>query len=264
MKKLILFSLLGFIITATVSGCKQQPEAKSAITLTWHKLTPETCDSKQPLMAVLKGIFIAAYIPLIKTDLYAHDPRLKNIPADFKTATDGKLTEKVMLSLQTGFDSKMSALRKELEDKTVAAAYLAIAKDNKDQAIGFAIFSEKPLKAHLEERLVKIIKEPQEKISLPSIPHSQMRVNLLMVKPDTQKKGVGKALLFSIFEHCSSVTTLYLKTPASETNKNAQAFYEHVGFKALLIGSFSTPHGDKEESKSDFAKKEIVYMYQKQ
>jgi len=56
-------------------------------------------------------------------------------------------------------------------------------------------------------------------------------IHYLVTHPCAQGKGLGKALIFSIFEQYPEIKTIYLHTGLH--NKKAQGFYEHVGFTEM-------------------------------
>jgi GNAT superfamily N-acetyltransferase len=263
MKKIVIIAVtLAFAATASII-CMQSTDTKAAFTLEWHELTPQTCKIMQPTLAQLQAIFVDAFVPVVKPNVYAHDPRLAHIPEDKKAVIEEKVVAGITESLQAGFDKKINDLCCDLQEKKLSAAYVAIARDSKQEAIGFALLYVEPLKDHLDKCLLTITEGSHDQVIAPTAGDSQIYVNFLMVKPGTQKKGVGKALVFAVLDHCPTVDTIYLVTPACDTNKNAQAFYEHVGFKAILKGTFISDFTANENCDLDCAKREILYMYKK-
>jgi len=59
----------------------------------------------------------------------------------------------------------------------------------------------------------------------------------MAILPEYQRKGIGKQLVFSIFEHDESANKILLIT--EEKNQWSQSFYEKIGFKR---SSFQHPN----------------------
>jgi GNAT superfamily N-acetyltransferase len=229
-------------------------KAKPDFTLEWHEITAKTFSEFVPTFESLKSIFVESFLPLIKPQvLKQQDSRIANLPAEIR---EQKVAEGISKSLRLGWDKRIKQLYEDLNSKHLSAAYLTIARDNQKKAIGFVLMKEESIKdLFLKDGLDKSIIE--KNVDLNDITQDQMHVAILAVKPGTQKKGVGKALVFSAFDHLPHIKKLYLRTAADDSNKNTQAFYEHVGFVPVYTGAFASEEGDS----SGFAAQKIVYIY---
>ncbi|KKQ33512.1 MAG: hypothetical protein US49_C0001G0192 [candidate division TM6 bacterium GW2011_GWF2_37_49] len=258
MKKLGLLFILAAAVIASVIFTRFK-STQEPFTLEWRKITLQSYDEMKPTFELLQTIFVEAFLPLIKPDVYKYDARFANIPADKKSVVDQKIIEGITKSLQSAWFKKMDKLHAYLQDKHLPAAYLAIAKDSQNKALGFSLFMEEPIKDNIGSRILNITQGSLERISQDHQVNDEVYVSLLSVDPGIQKKGVGKALLFSVLDHCPHIKTMYLTTSAGDSNKNTQAFYEHVGFTRILTGIFTS---SGEESDYEQAGK-IVYLYKR-
>ncbi len=232
----------------------------SAITLSWHEITPQTRDLFKPTLDALQNVYVEAFVPLVKPDVYKHDPRLVNIPPEHRSFVEPKVVAEITHSLQSGWHKKIDSIYADLFTHRIAAAYVVVAKDHSNNVLGFALFTEEPMKNNLETRLLTITEGSRESIARSPSEHEEAYVWLLAVSPHAQHKGLGKSLLFSVLDHCPHIKKIYLTTSASESNEQAQHFYEHVGFKRILKGSFVV----RKEDDSAFERAgKIVYLYQK-
>lgn len=71
----------------------------------------------------------------------------------------------------------------------------------------------------------------------------------MAIAPKAQRQGLGKKLMFAIFEKDPAIHTLFLVTETS--NRDAQAFYQKIGF---LPSTFQHP---------DYPKNFIGYEFKK-
>jgi ribosomal protein S18 acetylase RimI-like enzyme len=232
----------------------------SAVTLSWHEITPATRNSFKPTLDALQNVYVEAFVPLVKPDVYKHDPRLVNIPPEHRSLAEPKVVAGITHSLQSGWPQKIDSIYTDLLTHRIAAAYVTVAKDHSNNVIGFALFTEEPMKDNLEPRIITITEGSRESITKSPAGHDEAYVWLLAVAPHAQHKGLGKTLLFSILDHCPHIKKIYLTTSASDSNEQAQRFYEHVGFERILKGSFVV----RKEDDSAFERAgKIVYLYQK-
>jgi len=230
--------------------------AKPAFTLEWHEIKPQTHTANQPLFESLKPVFIESFLTWIKPYAYEHDQRLANIPLEKKLFVDKKVVEAISNSLTSGWNKRIKRMYDDLQSKQSAQTYIVTAKDDQQKLLGFVLLEEKSAKDALPKHLLRTVEGSLEPLTSKAEAYDQMEVHILAVAPGIQKKGVGKALLFAAFSRCPHIKTLYLRT--EDSNKNAQAFYEHVGFTRIFKGEFESDWDD-----ADSEKVKIVYMYQK-
>jgi GNAT superfamily N-acetyltransferase len=251
MKKFIIKSVTW---TAAVIASAQAVEHNALImpnfTVEWHEITQETYSTMLPLFNAIKPVYVDAFLNLVHTITpgLAHEPGERTVP----TVTT------ITASLQADWTNRITKLYTELHDGHIAIAYLAIARDNEQAPIGFVLFKQRDIKKVLANDVINIIEGSLDRIDSNPDAQDQIYVSPLAVKPGTQKKGVGKALVLVIFDHCPQIKKIYLRTYAHKANKNAQNFYEHVGFRRTITGSFTS-------DKDDFGlgNAQIVYEYRK-
>lgn len=258
MKKITMIPFLLISVVLWIFLFIQYKKSQPAFTLEWHEITPQTAGALQPTFQMLKPIDVASFLSLIKPYVYAHDPRLTSIPAEKRHLAEPKVVAAISESLQASWDKKLAHLYADLQEKKAAAAYVAIAYDAYHNPLGFALFEEKYMKEYLAKGLERVVEQWGDQAIVTSQVPDQAYVALLAVLPGSQKKGLGKALVFEVLSHCPHIKRIYLATSAHEMNKQAQGFYEHIGFKLVLKGVFVL-----EEGRSEFDREKIVYLYQK-
>jgi ribosomal protein S18 acetylase RimI-like enzyme len=153
------------------------------------------------------------------------------------------------------WDTEICSIYDDLAQKKFSSVYLVVAKDRQQHPLGLAVFIKENIKEHFKNELSYIIDDG----SLDSITttDSEIFVELVAVGSQAQKMGIGKTLLFSIFDRCPSIKKLYLNTRVA--NKNAQGFYEHLGFKRLVraVKPWNTRY-------ADFWREILIYGFQKE
>ena len=221
----------------------------------WHEITPHNYPTLHPIFNEIKPVFADSLLEVIRPFVYATEPRLASYPMGKSSFVDGKVNFGIRDSMKRRLNKQLSRVQRDVQDKKIAAAYVAVAKDTVNHVIAFALFEERSVADYLAARLIKVI----EGKAVDAAEQNQVLVSFLVVAPEAQKRGIGKALLFSVFEHCQHIKKIYLTTSADEFNKNAQDFLEHVGFKRMLKGEFTPDYND-----ASFEKIIIVYGYTKQ
>jgi ribosomal protein S18 acetylase RimI-like enzyme len=217
---------------------------KSGATIEWYEVKPHM---RPPMFEQLQTVAAQAFVAVIKPYIYATDQRLARTPAEKQALVEQKIVEAIAQVQQEELSKKLD---------TNDTHYLAIAKAGQQKIIGFALFREIRDKAELARNLKKLVAGSLESITVFS--GDEIYLDLLAVMPGTQKKGIGKALVFSVFDHMPRIKKIYLRTSASPYNKNTQAFYEHIGFTRLFTGEFA-----EEKGHSGFDHEKIVYFFQK-
>lgn len=235
---------------------KRSVPSKHDFTIEWLEITPQTKEQMAPLFDQLEPIFVDAFLPQQKSFFYANDQRGASIPPEQRVQVEPKVSAGITSGLQASWHKKIQKMYNEFENNKISAAYLAIAQDNHQNPIGFALYKKTSIKGYIEAKLEKIIEGSLETLQSTSADQNDLYLNILAVKPGIQKKGIGKALAFSVFDHDPHITTMYLQTYATPLNSNAQVFYEHIGFKRALIGQFVPNEGEPE-----FVREKIVYMF---
>lgn len=257
MKKII---ILFFVVAATITASilfMRHINAQNTFTLEWHEINLQTYDTMKPTFEELQSVYVAAFLPIIKPHVYANDPRVANIPTEKRAFVDEKIVAGITEVLRSeSWRMEISKLYAELQRNP--PAYLVIAKDSHKKALGFALFTKERIKTYLASRLLSISEGSSKNFDSTHADKDEIYVSLLVVGPGTQKKGIGKALLFSVFDHCPHIKNIWLTTLASYFNKNAQAFYNHVGFTRILTGTFTFDKGE-----TDWLKEQMIYSYQK-
>jgi ribosomal protein S18 acetylase RimI-like enzyme len=228
------------------------------MTIEWHEITPSNYDVMQPTLESLQTIFIDAFVPVVKTDVYKNDLRVATIPVEQRPLIEKKVNACIAETVRIKWNKKMSKLYVDLQNNRIPIAYVAIAKNSKKEAIGFALFIDEPMKDDLDARLMTVTQGSCDNINLRLSNNDEIHLSLLAVKPTTQQKGVGRGLAFSIFDHCFRIKKIFLTTSASDSNKKTQGFYEHIGFTPVLKGTFLEAAGE-----SDFDKEKILFLYTK-
>ncbi len=225
----------------------------SQVTIEWHEITHETYPTIRPILESLETVNVNAFLPLVKPYAWKHDKRLVNVPEEKRPFIEEKVTSNIIQSLKSKYKEIITKIETGLQNKTLPIVYLAIAKDNQQKILGFALFKKESIKTNLSSRLLNITEGSRDQIdSTPD--QDQLYVYVLAVDPKAQKKGVGKKLVFSAFQYCPKIKNLFLKSSAHESNKKTQGFYEHIGFIPVLKGIFNAPGWEREK---------IVYMYEK-
>ena len=200
-------------------------------TIEWREITKQTYDTIKPTFELLQPIFGAALLPVIREDTYATNPQLH----------EKEVNAKVTATLRSVWNSKLQKLQNDLQSDRIPVAYLAVAKDTQEEALGFALFEEEPMKDNLKSRMLDDgqLESIEEFFSNDGV-SDEIYVSALMVRPANQKgQGIGRACVFSVLAHCLRIKKIYLTTSAGCSNKGTQTFYEHVGFKNLFTGEFS-------------------------
>jgi len=257
-KRILLFFVVAIATTCSIMFIRYKVIGPS-FTVEWHPITLQTYEAMRPTFDVLHNVFVEAFVPLVKPDIYKHNPRLVNLPAEKRPFAEQKVVAGITTSLQSEWSKKIDRLYADLQSNRIPAAYVAIAKDCHHNVLGFALFVEESMQDNLDSRLLTVIEGSCDKITPLHSEHDEAFTSLLAIRPDAQQKGIGRALLFSILNYCPHIKKIYLTTSASDSNKRTQGFYEHVGFTRILKGMFAVS-----EDASDFERAgKIVYMYQK-
>ena len=257
MRKIII-TLVAFVIGAVaVLLIKHNEIIKPSFTIECHKITLQTYPKIFSILTQLQFVWAEAFLLVEKPIFYAHDPRVANIPAEKKLFVDQKVTVGITEGLRIGFNEKINKLYADLQNKQISEAYVVISKDIQHKIIGFALMVKTPLKNHIDSRLISIVDGFRNAIDKSQPENDEVLVSFMAVVPRAQKKGIGKKLLFSIFDYCPHIKKIYLKTLASDLNKKAQDFYQHIGFTRVLKGTFIL-----EEGEPDSCKEKIVYLYE--
>lgn len=253
-KKFILIITLIVVVIFFIKIKKAQKDMLQSFTVEWHAITKQTYQNKISIFEQLKPVYFESFINLIKPYIYATDNRLLNIPIEKKDITEKNVINNITQSLQLIWTKKIEDIYNDLQNKKTPTAYIAIVKDNKQKIAGFTLFIEKPINDYLKSNLDTITKKFTNSIFTSQYKQDQVYVSVLAVSPAFQKMGVGKLALFSVLKHCPNIKNIYLSTAIDKYNKNAQDFYEHIGFIRLIEGTFiNDKTGDKDK---------IVYLYQ--
>ena len=254
--------IIAFLILAStivlINLFIQNKIAQKTVELEWHDITLTTFDSIKPTFPILGNIFAEAFLPTARAHAYKYDPRLQNIPIEKQHFVKEKVHAIVIEQILAAWNKTIDGFYTKLQSKRLDHFYIAIAKNNRQEIIGFALFIKGPMKSNVLSRLRFKETMPQE-IDQALGTNNEIRLHYLAVKPFTQQKGIGKALVFSVLDHCLDIKTIYLTTPASEFNKKTQGFYEHIGFKPMYLGTTL-----ENIAKTDIDYTKIVYVYQKQ
>lgn len=243
MKKNIVIASALVIASMVLLPLIRHRAQKQNFTLEWIEITPQTYASLRPTLDALRPVYIEAFLPLMKPYVYAYDPRLQNLPQNLPVEKLSTVEQHVVAGitkvLKTDWDKDMTQLQAPLKSKEAAITYAAIAKDNRQKVLGFALLTETPqgqsIRDYLDSRLVSISEGSTKDISPET--RDQTFVTKLAVTPSSQGMGIGKALIFAIFDHCPRIKKVYLTTSANQLNKKAQTFYEHIGFRCVLKGT---------------------------
>jgi ribosomal protein S18 acetylase RimI-like enzyme len=207
-----------------------------------------------PIFKEIKPVFADSFLEVIRPYVYAKEPRLASYPQGKSSFVDGKVTFGIRDTMKRRLNKQLSQLTRDVKSNKIEAAYMAVARDTAHNVVGFALFKECVLADYVSPQLKKVI----EGALVSSTKRDQLCVLYVAVAPEAQKKGIGKKLLFAGFDHCSQIKNIYLTTSADEFNKNAQDFFEHIGFKRVLKGEFTPDYND-----AGFDKVKIVYGYTK-
>jgi ribosomal protein S18 acetylase RimI-like enzyme len=253
------FTLIIITLACISAGIVVLMRIKAApnFTIAWHEITPQNYPELQPILAPLPDVLAHAFLPIIKPHAYATDPRLAHVtqlPAEKQSAIEQSVIANITQTFHRHWQQQITEILTGLQNNELAAAYIAIAYDSSHIPLGFALFKEISISRELQ-KLIAITQGSREHIQ---DTHDEVYVDLLAVEPGIQSKGIGKALLFSVLEHCPHIKKIYLRTSSGESNKNTQGFYEHVGFTRVLTGSWQSA-----EELGDFGKEKTLYLYQR-
>ena len=230
-----------------------------------YEITSRTMNSKKLIFDQMKKIYVDAFFPMIIDHVYKNDPRLKkfeNILNESKFSIrkivadriNKMVAGRIIDSLKSCWDKEISQLSDELKNGSICKAYLTIAKNGKEN-VGFVIFKKRSVHQMIRSGNLD---SAEKSILQRSLPSNEILVGPLAVAPGTQKKGIGKALLFEPFHCCQGANTIFLTTSASNSNTNTQNFYKHVGFTEVLKGQFC-----KDPDESGYREQEILFKYTK-
>jgi len=228
--------------------------------LEWHEIKKENSREMLPLFLLLNPIYVEIFLPVMKPYSYIWDPSLANIENESpekQAAAEERVNSEISEELRVGWIGIINRLYDALQNGVVRTAYLVIAKDLEQNIIGFCLFKEIDVKHHLTVRITKFIEGSLDLINSDFNVHDTIYVSDLGIRPGIQKKGLGKTLLFSIFEYCPSIKKMYLDTSPHELNKKTLGFYDHLGFKRLIRGHFI------DEGEGFYGRDKIVYFYQR-
>ncbi|KKR95998.1 MAG: hypothetical protein UU47_C0021G0003 [candidate division TM6 bacterium GW2011_GWE2_41_16] len=229
-----------------------------AFTIEWHEITLHTYAEKLFMLKELEPVFVKAFVPVEAQHIHTYDQRLVTAPADKIRLIEQEVLSELVASQRLWWNTKIHQLYTDVHDKHVSAAYIAIAKDEEQKNIGLILFEKRGIKDFLALRLQNIIEGPssEQVIVTSSECNDEICIEVLAVMPGAQKKGLGRALVFSVYDHCPFIKKIYLTT--SNLNTRAQAFYEHLDFIRFLKGTFVVGAGAQ-----NFNREKIVYVYQK-
>jgi|GEM_PF-2419587 ribosomal protein S18 acetylase RimI-like enzyme len=262
MKKIIRIVIVLTCAAIALFLIKYYKTGKTVFTIEWHEITLQTYPTMQPLFKQLQPIVTEAFVPMIKPCVYATDPRVANVPDEKKHLVEQKVIDIISEISISDFNGKIDQIYGGLQNNQIPVAYLAIAKDNQQKIIGFVLIRETHVKDHVKDdiaaRVLNITEGSLDSVAVDYSVRDEVFIDFLSVRPGTQKKGVGKTLLFEVFNRCPHIKKIYLTTSASDFNKNTQGFYEHIGFtRALKVESTS------DEEKDVFNRNRILYMYKR-
>ena len=214
------------------------------------KITKDNKASLDELKEDMQKIFIDAFLPMSKTSAFNNHPRLKDLVGEQKQAIDGHVDAIVRQELALAFTDELDKIMSDINNNT--DVFIATNRTKQGTLAGFAVFAHLDIQKHLDEKFASISEG-----SLADIPKQLTNawwVRLLTVSPSLQKKGLGSALLFSIFNQEPQTSSLYLSTSAAPENAATQKFYEHVGFKRFMKGV-------SKKAASPFEQEKYVYLY---
>jgi ribosomal protein S18 acetylase RimI-like enzyme len=221
----------------------------------WYEITPQNFQTMLTIFDQLKPVFIESYVPLTKLFMNVSNDGAALISKENKLFIEQKVLDPIVEFLNDNWRERITILSQEIQHGNLLR-YLAIARDSDKTILGFTMFTKISSNRYLDEHTAHIIEGSHETSSL-SYDHDEVYVSPLAVRPTAQKRGVGKALLFSVFNHCPSIKKIFLTTPASPLNKNAKDFYEHIGFTRIFTGIFP-------EHKNPVCRDgEMFYLYKK-
>lgn len=222
--KQIYAAVLFFVLPSCVTqnGCKQSDNTAS---LEWIDITAKDMSTKGPLFKQLEKkletIYVSAFKEQETTRMQKDHPEMYE--AMIKR---GELVENVIKSWwRSDVDHVSMCLAKGVEKVP-----LAVIKNTKNDILGFALFF--PISQEHALTTMPFLKPQwvkENKIKTTST--NEVYVAPLVVRPDCQRCGYGKKLIFSIFSHLPHIKRIYLITFASETWRKTQGFYEHFGFE---------------------------------
>lgn len=225
-------------------------------TVEWHELTTETWPTKAPILEQLEPVVVEAMTPVCKSIFIASEPRIAAMPATAKELLAPKITAGIASGCHSEWQKKTKNLYEGLATKQIAAAYLAVAKDIEKNPIGCVLFRKENIRDSVTSSLESVTEGSLDAIDAPA--EESLYGCQLAVKPEMQKKGIGKALVSCITEHLPSVNTIYFRILAHPCNKYAKNFYEHFGCKHVLTGRFAS-----ESAEPSFIKNKSLYVYKR-
>lgn len=253
---IIFFVVLALAMLATPSlAVALHKKTTVPFTIEWHEITPRTYPVLSPTLEALGPVFSRAFVPVLAPYVRLYEPPegmdLANVALDDEQA----LFERIAAFVQNDWTQmvKENAHRPD-------SGYLAIAKNSRQETLGFAIFDKKTFGEHMHSA-VAIDGSVQNQHALDALTSDDQDAiygAILAVDPAAQGIGVGRALVFSVFTHCPSIKKIFLTTSADQLNQGTQAFYERLGFTYVLRVMLN------QSSWGNFWREKRVYLYQKE
>ena len=199
----------------------------------WHQLTRENIVQLRPLIDSLQSVVVDAFSPITVQSAFAHHPLLVGLSGERLEAQKREVAELDRQITRDCFANQVNEI--------VAAVnainepnHIALVRDEQLNPVGCIFFEQLNIRNHIAQRCTEIAEGSLE--SIPEVMAGCYFVHLLVVTPMIQKKGLGRALLFSIFDHLPDAHTLYLTTSAALENVPTQGFYKHLGLVTVLKG----------------------------
>jgi len=211
---------------------KKYDKHGAPITLEWYKThdAKTLSDLLKPLIPVMADAFADEAI-LFRNFLFDEERQtikpecaalLEELPAEVRQWIDVRIHLGAQ-DRQTRFAGTLASYEQKFEKEFIAKwapvnPFVVIAKEG-EKVLGMMLFCRISLEPELE------------------LPKNAVYVDEFGVKAEAQGRGIGKLLLFSVFELCSDVTQIFLDTGI--WNTKAQAVYKALGFNVRECKEFA-------------------------
>ena len=223
-------------------------------TIEWHEITPQTYPDLRPTLEALEPVFSRSFAPVLTRYIRLYGP-----PEDMKRAGIESSDEHTLLERITAFVQGDWLQMVEENAHKPDSGYLAIAKNDRQETIGFALFAKETFEEHMHGAVAidGTVQDQHTFDELASNSQDTAYIAILSVDPAAQGIGVGRSLVFSILDHCPEIKKIFLTTSADPLNQKTHAFYDRLGFTYVLRVMLN------HSSWGNFWREKRVYLYQR-
>lgn len=199
------------------------------IKLEWIQLTKRNLSSSSELFKSLGEVYVNAFLRINELIWKETQPqKLIELLNDGSTMQD---------FLEENWECKVLQLTHDLPKSNLVknGCFLATIKSGNGNIVGWALLFVAPIMKIISEALasgnqIKSVVQLLIDDKAKNFWGDEAYLSILVVSPNSQQKGFGRKLAFSVFDKCPRIKKLYLITSDADANDKAQQFYEHLGF----------------------------------